>query len=83
MNYYDSDINPYDSEEIAMEADRWEETFRLVTGDHSIRVGVHEMNRYDFEVWLERGDEKIKFFGSFDEVVEFIREQYPDADWEQ
>lgn len=84
MSYgYDTDIYPYDPEEIALEADRWEETFRLVTGDQTIRVGVHEVDRYDFEVWLERGDEKIKFFGSFDDVEAFIREQYPNADWEQ
>jgi hypothetical protein len=43
---------------------------------------VHEVNRYDFEVWLDRADEKTKYFGSFDDLDEFIREQYPDADWE-
>ena len=84
MSYgYDSDINPYDPEQVEMDANLLEETFRLVTGDYSIIVGIHEVDRYDFEVWLERGDEKVKYFASFDDVEDFIREQYPNADWEQ
>jgi hypothetical protein len=83
MSYgYDTDTFPYDPEEIQMEARDMEEIYHLTTGDRSISVGVHEVNRYDFEVWLDRADEKTKYFGSFDDLDEFIREQYPDADWE-
>ena len=84
MSYgYETDVFPYDPEEVEMEARDKEEIYHLVTGDRSISMGVHEVNRYDYEIWLERDGEKVKYFASFDDVDDFINEQYPDADWEQ
>ena len=77
------DINPYDLEELELEAESKQEVYHLVTGDQSITLGINEVNRYDYEIWLERDGAKIEHFLNFDDLDDYINDQYPDVDWEK
>lgn len=77
------DSTPYDIDDVTNEAEERAELFRWVTGDQSITLGVSEVNYFEYEIWLERDDHKAKYFDSFDDVVYYIKDEYPDADWEK
>lgn len=83
MNYLDNDLYPYDPEDVNRSVEECADLYRYVTGDDSIDMGFHEVNRYDFEIWLSRDGDRTQYFYNFDDVEDFIRQNYPDADWEK
>ncbi len=84
MSYgYDTDVYPYDPEEVERQCSEAAFIFRLVTGDESIELFVNHLNKYDYEISVERDDHPTDYFYNLDDVESFIREEYPDADWEQ
>ena len=81
MSFYEQDLNGYDLGELRREAEGISESYRLATGDMSLFVGVTLFNRYEFELWLDRDGGKTEYFNSFEDLDEFVRELFPDADW--
>lgn len=76
--------NSWTFDELNSEVASAEFVYKHVTKDLSISLGVHGAFVEDAEIWLDHdGSEKTLWFDSLDSVDEYMREQYPDVDWDE
>jgi hypothetical protein len=75
--------NDYSMEEFESETRSMENVYHLVTHDFSISMGVNGFHPEDAEFWFDHdASDKTLWFASLDDVDEFVRSHYPDADWD-
>lgn len=89
MTYFEDAFNDnnediYDIDELQEEADQHRSQIVDATGETNIAVGVHLVDRSDFEVWADGGllGDKTRYFINFEDLRETLKELYPEADWE-
>ncbi len=82
--FNDSNEDIYDLEELQEEAHDHRAQIVDATDDTDIAVGVHLVDRSDYEVWADGGrlGEKTRYFYNFEDLRETMKELYPESDWE-
>lgn len=76
--------NSWTFDELNRDVANAEQAYIYVTKDLSISMGVNGMYVEDAEIWLDHNaSEKTLWFDSLDTLDEYVRSQYPDADWDE
>lgn len=88
MSYYDDNDDgerPYDYDEVLQDCRDHESQIVEITGDRDVAVGIHEVDAYEFEIWVDGGryGTSTKYFANFDELREDAKTLYSDCDWEE
>ena len=84
MDDYSDGLDVLNYEDLQNDCDDTSLQAFHVTGDRSIVVGVHPNGPFDYELWVDGGTfgAKARYFNTFEEVREAIKQEYPNADWE-